>query len=122
MIFAIHPCKIAIRKIACITLIVIYLCTPYLGSFKQSGVSIRTRFFGFHGVDVIRVIYKYANFETISPVDTTANVHAMTICVQARIKPAILFCGNFCLTQKKKQHDKCIRKKFKLDENSKGLI
>lgn len=40
-----------------LTLTVAYWCVPYAGSEKQAGGSIKTRSFGFHGIDVQCTMY-----------------------------------------------------------------
>lgn len=103
---------------------VIYLCTPYSGSTKHLGVSIRTRFFGCHGLDVIRVMYVNVNLKIIRPVDAKANAQAMADCMHDRMEPNI-FVGFFFVCGKKsyvsnKQHEQLTGEQLKLDGNSNG--
>lgn len=66
-----------------------YLWTPYFGSTRHFGVSIKTRFFGCHGFDVIFVIYVIAKLSITKALNTNASDQATKCWAHARSDPNI---------------------------------
>lgn len=79
-----------------------YLWTPYFGSTRHFGVSIKTRFFGCHGFDVIFVIYVIAKLSITKALNTNASDQATKCWAHARSDPNIFRSITDLYPQKKK--------------------